>query len=244
MNRFRAYIVDDEPLAIKSLKKKLEIFQEIEIVGESTKMAKAISDIKTLSPDLLFLDIQLAEGTGFDLLNKLEFKGKVIFVTAFDEYAFRAFEINALDYLLKPISQERLQTAINKVAGNVERTPKKEENERIKYKYTDRILVSEKNIIRFILINSIAIIRAARDYSTIETVDGRKSLIMRSMAEWEGRLPAEHFVRIHRAHIVNINLIEKIVKRSTSTALVYIKNQPEPVILSRTYYKNIKNNYM
>jgi DNA-binding LytR/AlgR family response regulator len=99
MSDMTAYIVDDEPLAIQTLKKKLESFPDIRCIGEAEKMAQAEQEIVELNPDLLFLDIQLAEGTGFDLLNRIHFTGKVIFVTAFDQYAFRAFEINALDYL-------------------------------------------------------------------------------------------------------------------------------------------------
>lgn len=244
MKIYTAYIVDDEPLAIRSLKKRLEDFPEIEVIGESTRMNRAINEIKECSPDILFLDIQLAEGTGFDLLNKVDFAGKVIFVTAFDEFAFRAFEINALDYLLKPISQERLQETINKIKDTPDKSKTENLNDTIKYKYTDRILVMDKSLIRFILLDTINVISAARDYSMIETLDGKKSIIMRSMGEWENRLPHEHFVRIHRSYIVNMNHIERILRNSTSSAKVYLKNHPEPITLSRTYYKNVKNKYM
>lgn len=244
MKKLTSYIVDDEPLAIKVLKKKLENIAEIEIVGDSTRMNKAITDINNLKPDILFLDIQLTEGTGFDLLNKIDFNGKVIFITAYDEYAFRAFEVNALDYLLKPISDERLRYAIDKVNNNIPNNTIDYLQEPLKYKYTDRIFVMDKNYIRFILLDTICVISAARDYTFIETIDGKKNIIMRSMNDWENRLPQEHFVRIHRSYIVNINHIEKIVRNSTSSAKVFIKNYPEPVSLSRTYYKNIKTNYM
>ena len=244
MKIYTAYIVDDEPLAIRSLRKKLEEFNEIEIVGESTKMQKAIREINECVPDILFLDIQLAEGTGFELINKLNYSGKVIFITAFDEFAFRAFEVNALDYLLKPISDERLKDAINKIKDENPGISLETKDEVIKYKYTDRIFIMDKNLIRFILLESISCISAARDYSFIETLDGKKNIIMRSMNDWESRLPHEHFVRVHRSYIVNINHIEKIIRNSTSSAKIFLKNHSEPVTLSRTYYKNIKNKYM
>jgi two-component system LytT family response regulator len=244
MKTYSAYIVDDEPLAIKTLRKKLEGFKEIQVVGESTRMAKAIFDIKANPPDILFLDIQLAEGNGFDLLNKLNYSGKVIFITAFDEYAFRAFEVNALDYLLKPISHERLKAAVNRIKDSYSENFLDDFNKYIKYNYSDRILVMDRSLIRFILLESVTIIGASRDYTTIETLDGKKSLIMRSMNEWESRLPQEHFVRIHRSYIVNINHIEKIVRNSTSSAKVFLKNHPEPLALSRNYYKNVKSKYL
>lgn len=243
MKTYKAYILDDEPLAIISLKKKLENFAEIIIIGESTRMNKAIYDISEIKPDILFLDIQLAEGTGFDFLNNIRFEGNVIFVTAYDEYAFRAFEVNALDYLLKPVSEERMSETIKKIKNNQYNYSKKPSCE-LKYRYSDRLFVIEKNYIKFIFLENVTSIYAARDYSFIESNDGKKSIILRTMAEWEARLPKEHFVRIHRSYIVNINYIEKIVKNSTSTAKVYMKNLSEPISLSRTYYKNLRNNYL
>jgi len=245
MKTYSSFIVDDEPLAIKGLKKKLELFPEIEVVGEATRMAKAIKEINEFQPDILFLDIQLAEGTGFDLINKLSYAGKVIFVTAYDEYALRAFEINAIDYLLKPISFERLQSAIEKVKKKMPISlPVHEVSEKIKFKYTDRIMAYDKNQIRFVLLESIIIISAARDYTTIETLDGKVILMNRTMGEWEERLPLEHFARIHRSHIVNLNLIDKILRYATTSAKVYIRNHVEPFTLSRNYYKNLKDRYL
>lgn len=240
MKKYTAYILDDEPLAIRSLSKKLEDFPEIEIIGESTRMAKAKTDLYRLDPDILFLDIQLMEGTGFDFLNGVNYSGHVIFVTAFDEYAFRAFEINALDYLLKPVSHERLESTLKKLMVN------SGENNltNVKYSIGDRLLVTERSNMRFILISSIELIEAARDYSTIKTSEGASFLLLRSMKEWEDRLPPDHFLRIHRSYIVNINNIERITRHSTSSAKVYLKNMSEPVTLSRTYYKSARNRYM
>lgn len=244
MKRYTSYIVDDEPLAVRLLKKKLESFPEIDLVGDSTRMAKAIKDITLLKPEILFLDIQLAEGTGFDLLNKLEYTGKVIFVTAYEEYALRAFEVNALDYLLKPISIERLQSALERFKLRTHSNFIPEVSDFVRYKYSDRIMAYDKNQIRFVLLDSIIIISAARDYTTIETLEGKIILMTRTMSEWEERLPQEHFVRIHRSHIVNINLIDRILRYSTTSAKVYVRNHVEPFTLSRNYYKNLKDRYL
>ncbi|MDD4107822.1 MAG: LytTR family transcriptional regulator DNA-binding domain-containing protein [Bacteroidales bacterium] len=245
MKKHTVYILDDEPLAIVSLKKKLESFTDIEIVGESTKMDKAALEMSTIRPDILFLDIQLAEGTGFDFLNRLEYKVKVVFVTAYDEYAIRAFEINALDYLLKPVSRKRLTEALNRINSHFGRDRFPDNNaDPVKYEYSDRIFVTDKNMILFIPLDTITHICAAKDYSIIETLEGSRNIILRSMSDWEVRLPREHYVRIHRSHIVNINHIEQIIRNSTSSAKVYIKNHPEPISLSRSYYKNVRENYM
>jgi two-component system LytT family response regulator len=244
MKSYTGYIVDDEPLAIRSLRKKLEKFPEIEIIGEATRLQKALNDISEKKPEVLFLDIQLTECTGFDLLDKLKYTGKVIFVTAFDEYAFRAFEINAVAYLLKPISNERLASAIERVKSDEYYKASEGLPVSTKFRYSDRILVVERDQIRFILLEVITLISAARDYTMIETIDGKKSLMMRSMAEWMNRLPSEHFIRIHRSYIVNINHIEKIIRNSTTSARVYIKNHNEPISLSRTYYSILKERYL
>ncbi|MBU1012987.1 MAG: LytTR family DNA-binding domain-containing protein [Bacteroidetes bacterium] len=240
MKKCTAYIVDDEPLAIRSLTKKLEDFPEIELVGQSTRMPKAIVEIETFKPDILFLDIQLMEGTGFDLLNQINFAGQVIFVTAFDEYAFRAFEINALDYILKPVSNERLKSALEKLSDkNIDNN-----KQGIRYKITDRILILERHNMKFVLVSSIEIIEASRDYTTIKTSEGKSHLILRSMREWEESLPSEHFIRIHRSYIVNINNIISIERTSSSTGRVFLKNFTNPITLSRTYYKNARINYL
>ena len=244
MRSYTSYIVDDEPPSIRSLRKKLEYFPEIEIVGESSNMAKAIKEIKQFNPEILFLDIHLSEGTAFDLLNKFNYDGKVILISSYDEFAFRAFEISALDYLLKPVSSERLSLTIEKIKSADHENETGDFKENIKYKYSDRIFVLERNQIRFILLESITMISAARDYTTIETVQGTKCLIMRSMSEWINRLPEEHFIRIHRSFIVNLNHIDKIIRNSSSSAKVYMKFHPYPVSLSRTYYNILKYRYL
>lgn len=239
MDRYTAYLVDDEILSLKALSKKLEGFPEIEVIGKSTRMEDAIENIEALEPDILFLDIRLMEGTGFDLLNKVNYSGNVLFVTAYDEYALRAFEINALDYILKPVSHERLKKAIDRVRNKTTVRPKND----FTYNTTDRILVIDRSKMVFVSVSSIELISAARDYSMIITSDGGSYLMLRSMKEWEDKLPADQFVRIHRSHIVNINNIKNINRISTSSALIYLKSQDEPITLSRTYYKNAKVKY-
>ena len=152
-----AIVIDDERLARLTLKKDLEKFPEIIIAGEASDIATAKSLIEQINPDLLFLDIQLSDGSGFDLLNQIDYAGRIIFVTAYDEYAIRAFEINAVDYLLKPISTKRLKNAIDKLYNtdvqNVHKTA-------AKLNYNDHLMVMHSKSVKFIKINTITHIKA------------------------------------------------------------------------------------
>ncbi|MFC2086153.1 LytR/AlgR family response regulator transcription factor [Bacteroidota bacterium] len=240
MKKYTAFIVDDEYWARISLKDKLSEFQEIEIIGEADCIPDAVKGINELQPEILFLDIQLTDGTGFDLINEITYTGKIIFVTAFDEYALRAFEINALDYLMKPISVERLKTAILRL----EEKAQKPDKSKIKYDYEDRFMVTSNSALYFIKISSFVLITASQDYTEILTTENKKYLTSKSMHEWEEKLPKQMFCRIHRSYIVNFEHIEKSVKYSSNTALIYIKGIDEPLKLSRSYYKKVKDRYM
>jgi two-component system LytT family response regulator len=239
MKRYSALIIDDERLARFSLAKKLRNFPEINIVGEASGIASAIKAIEALNPDLLFLDIQLSDGNGLDLFNKIDYSGKVIFVTAYDDYAFRAFEINAQDYLLKPVSIERLKNTINRLKSE----DQKEAFTAIsKFRYDDRIMIEQKNSIHFLKIDSIVLINASKSYTIIIDKAGKKYLVCRSMTEWESRLPEEHFCRVHRKSIVNFNFVER-TEKSGNTAIINIIGITDPVVVSRGYYKYMKLRY-
>jgi len=241
MKKFSALIIDDERLARNSLKKKLEKFPEIEVIGEADGISRAIIEITKLNPEILFLDIQLSDGTGFDLLNRIDFTGKTIFITAYDEYAIRAFEINAVDYLLKPISVQRLQTAIDRVKQN---DPIQMHSGSSKFKGDDRLFVLIGQSIHFIKINTIITITASRDYSLVKTTDGKEYLVSKTMAEWEERLPEQNFCRISRTLIVNFDFIERSERWFSNTAMVYISGLKEPLKLSKSYFKKIRDRYI
>jgi two-component system LytT family response regulator len=238
MKKITACIIDDELLARESLAEKLQEYPVIEIVGEAGRFQQAIELIRTSNPDVIFLDIQLIEGTGFDLLNLLNYSGKIIFVTAYDDFAIRAFEINALDYLLKPISSARLATAINRLVNDLaEEEPPVSGT---KYLPEDRLMVEKRNIFSFIKISNIAAIRAEGDYSMIITCDAGEYLVKKTMIEWESRLPSTSFARISRNYIVNFESIEKCVKLSRNSALVYLVNSTEPLQATRSYFKKLR----
>jgi two-component system LytT family response regulator len=169
----------------------------------------------------------------------VEFKGKVIFQTAYNEYACRAFEINALDYLLKPITKERLKHVITNLNNS-----ENEKNVRNiqRFRYDDRIMIEQKKNIHFLKIENIIYIKAEREYTMLFEKGGNEYLILKSIGDWQKELPDEHFARVHRNSIINFNYIERS-ERCGNTAKIYLISIPEPISISRGYYKLIKTRY-
>lgn len=232
-----ALIVDDERLARAELISMLEHFSNIKVIGEADSAEKAGLLISRLKPDLLFLDIQMPGKSGFDLLESIEIEAKIIFVTAYDEYAIRAFEVNALDYLPKPVSQERLARTIEKIINNIP-------NSHFSLKrlqYSDRLFLEFGTQIRFLKINEITHIMAEGDYTMVYLCNGSKGLVSKSMKEWEDRLPESYFCRIHRSSIVNTEYINQIDKYFNNSYKVSLKGVSEPLVISRRYAKKIKD---
>jgi two-component system, LytTR family, response regulator len=239
MRRLTALIIDDERLARLNLRKKLSGFSEIEVVGEASGMETGIKAVRDYNPDVLFLDIKLSDGNGFDLLDRVEFKGKVIFQTAYNEYACRAFEINAIDYLLKPITNERLKKVVSNLVNSDQ---EKNVYSLQKFRYDDRIMIEQKKNIHFIKIENIIYIKADREYTSLFEKGGREYLVLKSIGDWQKELPDEHFARVHRNSIINFNYIERS-ERSGNTATIYLISIPDPISISRGYYKLIKTRY-
>lgn len=241
MSVYKALLVEDEVWAMINLRDKLQNFPEIEIIAEAKSIEEAKRILSKSDPHVIFLDIQLKDGTGFDLLNEVEYSGKIIFVTAFDEHAIRAFEINALDYIMKPISEKRLGNAIKRI--HLTNVPIKTAPPE-KFNKDDRIMVSNKDFINFINISDIKLISSAQDYTSVSTIQKRNYLVLRTMNEWEQRLPDNIFCRIHRSYIINFNYIEKTQKLSSNSANIYLEGFEEPFKVSKNYYQRIKQRYL
>jgi two-component system, LytTR family, response regulator len=233
---FRALIVDDERLARKELRSMLSEHKSIEVTGEAENVEQAIQLIGAQEPEVIFLDIQMPGETGFALLEKIAANFKVIFVTAFDAYAIRAFEVNALDYLLKPINPDRLARAIERLAAT-DMLPSQGAR---KLEYEDRLFIEVDEHSRFLKINTIVCISAAGDYSEIFTADGQKTLVMKSLKEWEVRLPEKYFTRIHRSTMINLEYIERIVGYFNRSYQVHLRHIEEPFTMSRRYAVKLK----
>ncbi|HXG67689.1 MAG TPA: LytTR family DNA-binding domain-containing protein [Blastocatellia bacterium] len=233
---FRAIIVDDERLARKELRSLLAEHAGVEVVGEADSVARAVEIIRAEGPDVVFLDIQMPGETGFTLLEKIEPAFKIIFVTAYDAYAIRAFEVNALDYLLKPINPERLAHAIERLREGAPARPVGAH----KLEYEDRLFLEVDERSRFVKVSAIEFISAAGDYSEIFTADGQKSLVLKSLKEWEERLPEKYFARIHRSTIINLEYVERVESWFNRSYRIYLRNIAEPFVMSRRYAARLK----
>jgi two-component system LytT family response regulator len=235
----RTVIVDDEEFARRDLRRLLKKHPEIEIIGEAEDITQAINVISEMRPQVVFLDIQLSGESGFELFEYSKEKFKVIFVTAFDNFAVRAFEVNALDYLLKPVSPERLASTISRLFDNKESGQTQKPTEK-KLVYDDFIFFKSKTKNGFIKVNQIVLVTATGNYTDIITVKSNTEVVLKPLIEWEKQLPGQHFIRIHRNIIVNINYIEKIHSWFKGTYQIYLHGLKEPVITSRRYATKIR----
>ncbi|HEU4575467.1 MAG TPA: response regulator [Chitinophagaceae bacterium] len=207
----RAIIIDDERLARAELKKLLQDFPEIEVVDEAANADEGIAKIESLNPDLVFLDIQMPGKTGFDMLAELEKAPHVIFTTAYDEYALKAFEVNALDYLLKPVEPKRLADAIQKLHISEQREARSltENINNSLLTENDQVFVKDGDRCWFVRLSDIRLFESVGNYAKV-FFGANKPLILKSLNALEERLDEKTFFRANRKHIVNLRMIEKI----------------------------------
>lgn len=204
----KVILIDDERLARSELKRLLKDFPDVEIIGEAANATEGIEKIESLSPDLIFLDIQMPGKTGFDMLTDLEKAPHVIFVTAYDEYALKAFEVNALDYLMKPVEPKRLADALLKVR-------QKDEEELLSYNNrgllgeNDQVFVKDGERCWFVKLSDVRLFESVGNYAKV-FFGPNKPLILKSLNALEERLDEKVFFRANRKHIINLRMIEKI----------------------------------
>ena len=208
----KAVIIDDERLARNELKKLLLDFPEIEVIAEAANAAEGIEKIDSLNPDLIFLDIQMPGKTGFDMLAELDKAPDVIFTTAYDDYALRAFEVNALDYLLKPVEPKRLADAIQKLHFDDDKETIGDDQlavNRSLLNEHDQVFVKDGERCWFVKLSDIRLFESVGNYAKV-FFGPNKPLILKSLNALEERLDEKVFFRANRKHIVNLRLIEKI----------------------------------
>jgi two-component system LytT family response regulator len=208
----KAIIIDDERLARNELKKLLLDFPEIEVIAEAANAAEGVEKIDSLNPDLIFLDIQMPGKTGFDMLSELERAPNVIFTTAYDEYALKAFEVNALDYLLKPVEPKRLADALQKLQVEEDKEPIGDHSISVNRSILnehDQVFVKDGERCWFVKLSDIRLFESVGNYAKVY-FGPNKPLILKSLNALEERLDEKVFFRANRKHIVNLRLIEKI----------------------------------
>lgn len=205
----RAIIIDDERLARNELRKLLMDFPQIEVVDEAANADEGIEKIDLLNPDLVFLDIQMPGKTGFDMLQELDKAPHVIFTTAYDEYALKAFEVNALDYVMKPIEPKRLADALQKLQQAEEKETAQQAGNRGILTENDQVFVKDGERCWFVKLSEVRLFESVGNYAKVFFA-GNKPLILKSLNALEERLDEKTFFRANRKHIVNMRMIEKI----------------------------------
>jgi two-component system, LytTR family, response regulator len=210
--KLRTLIVDDEELARKVLRELLSAHEEIEIIAECKNGLEAVKAVSEHKPDLLFLDVQMPKLTGFDVLELIGNEVSVIFVTAYDEYAMKAFEVHAVDYLLKPVGKDRLAAALQRVKGRSQELPAPAElvaASRPAGQFAERLVVKDGTRVTLIPTAKLDYAEAQDDYVALAS-EGRKHLKQQTIASLEAALDPKHFVRIHRSYVVNLERVTRI----------------------------------
>jgi two-component system LytT family response regulator len=239
----QSVIADDEPLAREALRNLLRSFEDIEIVAECENGFEVIKAVREKNPDLLFLDIQMPKLDGFDVLELLgEESPVVIFVTAYDEYALRAFDTFAVDYLLKPVKSDRLATALERAneklrLSQLEHYMEMSRDHQESQRPIQRICVREQSVVHIIAAGEITYIEAQEDYININSVKG-EYLKNDQLGRIAGLLDEGVFCRIHRSYLININFLERIESLSKDRRIAVLKNKKK-LPISRSGYERL-----
>ena len=224
----KTILIDDEPLARDIVRYYLKEFPEIEIVAECSDGFEGVKAIAQFKPDLIFLDIQMPKINGFEMMELLEYRPAVIFTTAFDEFAIKAFEVNAVDYLLKPIEQQRFRSAIQKLSTRLasdenEKTAQLLSEVSLNASQRNRVVVKKDGVIKIIATSDIRYLETNDDYVKISTAEGSYQK-NKTMSFFEKTLDPEQFIRIHRSYLINMSEVTKIELKEKESYVVLLKS--------------------
>jgi len=243
-SNYRVIIIDDEPLARQLIRKYLEEFSEVEVIAECENGFDGIKAIQEKKPDFIFLDIQMPKLTGFEMLELLDHPPTIIFTTAYDQYAIKAFEMNAVDYLLKPFSAERFSSAVKKTFEKlaIENRDEISYNELLSTKYAgeklDKIMIKDGTTIHIVPIEDVEYLEAQDDYVYVLTGKA-KYLKQKTMKYFEEHLDQTNFIRIHRSFIAATGSIKQIDLLEKETYQVTL-NSGKKLPVSKTGYQKLK----
>ena len=254
MHKIRTLLVDDEPIARRGIRQQLQSEADVEIIGECANGQEAVAAIRAQSPDLVFLDVQMPLLSGFGVVEEVgvDHLPAVVFVTAYDEHAIRAFEVNALDYLLKPIEPRRFQKTLNRVRDQLNQSSDKQLNEKLtallellerpdevfkKQSYLERVVIKESERVLMLPVADVDWITAQGNYVQIHT-RSRTHLLRDTMDGMERRLDPSKFVRLRRSTIVNAERVKELKPLFNGEYTVFLKSGVE-LTSSRRYRKNL-----
>jgi len=240
--RFRALIVDDEELARLAVRELLKAHPEVTVVAECANGFEALKAVAEHRPDVMFLDVQMPKLSGFDVLELIEDNVAIIFVTAYDEYAMKAFDVHAVDYLLKPVGRERFDAALERAKGRLgEKMPRGEDlaaAARPPQQFLERIVVKDGTKVTLIPVAKLDFVEAQDDYVALAST-GKKILKQQTIASLEASLNPECFVRIHRSYIVNLERVARIEPYGKDSRLA-ILHDGSRLPVSRAGYARLK----
>lgn len=245
-----AIVVDDERLARRELRQLLEEAHSdlLQVVGEAATVKEAAALARLHDPDVVFLDVHLGGESGFDLLPLLDRTVTVVFVTAFDRYAIRAFEVNALDYLLKPVAPRRLAATLSRLgqATAADSAPGStggstgDAAATQALTYEDRLFLRLDDRMVFLRVQDVIAVLAAGDNSVLHLKGGRQARARKPLRQWADRLPEREFVRIHRSTMVNLEFVERVEEWSHFSYRVYLRGLAEPLQMSRRWAARVR----
>lgn len=235
----RVLLVDDERPARKWFRELLEAHHEVQIIGEADSVPSAAEIANKKQPDVIFLDVQMPPDIGFDLLPRLNFSPRIVFVTAYDTFAVRAYEANALDYLLKPVHPQRLAETFRRLQAPP-LPPVAPPAFTGHLRLDDLVPLRDGGLLRMTAVRDIAAIEAEAPYTRIWLCRQDRILILRKMKEWEDILPSPPFIRIDRSLLVNLSAITKVVARDRNETLVSFHGIAAPVTIGRSAALRLK----
>lgn len=229
-------IIEDEEAGRIQLRGLLEDTDGLNLIGEAASCAEGLSLLRECpETDLVFLDVELPDGTGFDLIEKLENPPKIIFITNYEAYALRAFEINALDYIQKPLTRARLESALERLGTETDPSAP----EPAELKPDDLILLTNSNQKYFTRITDIIAVESDENYTHVIRADGKRFVIKKTLSAWEAQLPSELFRRAGRRHLINMTRVDRMESKPGGGQL-WFKNTSASVELSRAAMKKLQ----
>lgn len=238
-----ALLIDDESAARADLRAKLAAHPDVAIAGEAATVRTARALLARADYTLVFLDVQLIGGNAFDLVADVRAGARIVFVTAYDTYALRAFEINALDYLLKPVVPARLAEVFRRLAAasGAAGEPAAERPSGLALRLDDIVYLRSGARARFAPVAEISVISARDNYSEVWLADGTRVFLRKSLKAWEDTLPATHFMRVHRTQIVNLARVSRYQRDRDERTLLYVAGSSEPVAASRYRWSDLRS---
>jgi len=242
---FSTVIVEDSPIYLKVLEELVRENKDLELIASTTDFEEAKVILQTMIPDFILLDVEIGEMTSFDLIPFINPQSKLVFVTSHSEYAVKAFEVSAIDYIVKPVTKQRLQQAIQRFKEATEGKATAggtSENEET-FTLDQRIMVAADDRYVLIEVSDIMYIEALGNYVQIYIGPEKRLVTYGSIKNWSMRLPDKFFFQIHRSSIINLEYLERIEKYTNDTGRAYLKGKVEPLEISRNFFSLMKKTF-